>query len=332
MIQDWNPYDKLKTIEAGVVNFSSGFLSSRPERWFPNLSSHWLLLAANLNLQLKINSVKPLIEEPPLLDNCWSVSCGESSFAVGLTSAAAEYVSNLFLPDARGSVREITLEYLARRFVNSLSHTWSGPAFEQFAFIGKKIESESFPFSGAVQLNVELNERQFDLWILLSVGMVEKLDGLWRRQTKSIASGQLILNECDLEIAGFEVPVTEINQYLTQGNIIRLDQSVIDGAVLCTNSETLADVDLFICDQRYALKIRQSRKAPLRSPSGSVRISAVLANLNFESALAGQLAREGSFLPTATPVGNQVQLKVEGQVVAEAFIKEENSRLVLEII
>lgn len=332
-MRDWDPFSHLRSIEPGLVQYSGGFLSSQPERWFPNLSSHWSLLAANLNLNLKTLSVRPLIEELPPVDLIYNVSCGNDAFSVGLNSTAGEYISMLLLPDSGPIAQDIVMEYIARRFVSSLAMTWSGPAFEELGFVGKQ-SGDTAPFLvvGAVQLSLELNERQFDVWLQLSAGMVERLDGLWRRQTKSIGSGQLLLRQCDLELTSFEVPVTEINSYLSQGNIIPIERDFFQTATLVNTSEILAESDVYICDNKFALRIRTGKKQPIRVTSGNVRISVVLVSLNFESALAGQLARAGSIIPTAVEVSNLVSLKVDGQVVTEALLKEDNTGVMLQVV
>ena len=73
----WVPQQTLRMYDSDQVRFSGGFLRSRPERWFPGFSAHWLPLAHALGIEAQLVEIKPLLIVPPALEYLYAGEIGD---------------------------------------------------------------------------------------------------------------------------------------------------------------------------------------------------------------------------------------------------------------
>jgi hypothetical protein len=323
------PAMMLQAIEAQYASFSRGFLQSRPERWFPGFSAQWFPLAHSLGAEVQISEVLPSVELPQDFEVGFLASVDNDHISVVVENQDARVLIKELFPGSTKAVSLICLEYLARRFLTSLILSWTGPESSALLIEGK-LERESLEsknFVASIRLNLLINQQHCSLWVLLSRGVADKLDRLWKRQMQSSErnnTGPDLFGV--VQIAELAVPITSLADYTRPGTVIDLEVFVSDAARVTFSARESLIVRLCSVDNKLAFQVREEDSSVSNIPEGSARISFNLAKFSCPGSMLPELSQVGAIYATNQPVTNEVEVMVNGKQVATAELSDYQGR------
>jgi hypothetical protein len=330
-VQPWDPGRVLRSAGAREVQLSRGFLRCRPERWLPGFSTHWLPLAHSLSSEARIVEVKPTATLPAGLEFGFVASVDGEPFSVAVDAVTAGALGEEVIPGGTREAQDAVLEYLARRLVASLALSWSGPESSTVQF-ESGTTPESIPVSGAIRINCVLNTTQFSIWLGLGRRLVERLDGLWRRQVQSTSRIQPGTYDLSLELVQLGVPPQMLADYLRRDTLIDLEIGVTDSLVLRTNGKPWLPGRLLAVDRSFACETAAGAVPGQELPDGMTRLSVQLGTLQVEHTQLAEIAQVGSMLLTGLPLTDKVDLAINNEKVGEATLCTYEGRFAMSVL
>lgn len=321
-MQDWNP-EQLEKMNSDLVNYGSGFLSSRLERLVPSLSAQWGPLFHTLNIESKVLSVIPTLDVSSANYGFVGI-VEEEEFAVVVDKEQAGYLSSLLVPNSDSISLDIISEYLARRFISSLSTSWSGVDKDSIKFDSQK-EISLVNARAAIKIELSVNNKNINIELQIGEKLLSKLDGLWRRQTSSFNVSQLKYTNLALVLEKINVPVEELNTFLEVGAKIPLEFSGNTPVSITNEDDVISLAKLYNCDSSFGFKILSKAKIPDYKPNMAM-LSVVIGDLNLPLEKSGLLTTVGSYISTDLALTNQVSVSLEGKKVASASIMVDGSQ------
>ena len=319
MSDNWNPQKSLSFVEPDFVKYGSGFLSSKPEKWLPNLSALWLPLLNIFNFDLKVLMVEPTFKFPENYSYGWVGTHEDELFGIACEPVTSEYLANLIVPNATGATSEIIQEYCVRRLIQSLASAWTGPQLGSISYSSTKRLSEVAP-RAAIKIVLSLNNRQIIFWILLERSLLKLIDGLWRRQTISMNLKDIKIDNFDIEIGRFEVAIQDLKNKIKSGEEIRIKPVNFNQVRVLKEGELAIAARLLNCDGTFALEVVPYLKD--QQLSDLVDVSIMIGNFDLDSQQQIIMKTVGNHLPTKLELTNRVQFKVSGEVVGTGVLKE----------
>lgn len=326
----WDPTRVLRRIDAGEVRLSRGFLRSRPERWFPAFPTHWLPLAHSLGVEFKVTEVRPMMTVPRGLQSGFACSVDGEPFAILLDETSTSVFLDTVAPGASGAGQEIVGEYLARRLLVSLEASWSGPESAVVRFESEK-DPFAVPVQGAVKVSVEVHGSSGTVWIALGRMLVDRLDGLWRRQLRSTRAADETA-ELQIEVAQLAVPPAALVEYVRSGTVIDLDTPAGDQVLVRVEGKPWLPARLSEVEGRFALEMLAGPTQAPVMPDGTTRMSICLLTRTVDSQVLGELSQTGALWDTGLPLGDTVEMVINGEKVAEATLGTFEGRFAITVI
>ncbi len=317
-LQRWDPNRYLRKLDPDLVRLSHGFLRTRPEKWFPGFAAQWLPLAHALGVELKIVEVQPLLSTPRNCDRGFGGTIDEEPLAIVWDQSSEQVISECIAPGSSGVAAEAILEYLSRRFLSSLALAWSGPESSVVKF-DTSIDLKSIKESGAIKLGILLNNRPAHIWLSLGPQVVERLDGLWRRQIRS-TSKQQIGGNVAIEIAQLAVAPSMLVDYIRPGTTIDLEVTVSDMVTLRLGNKSWLPGRLCDVDGRLGVEIISGTVPTLTLPEGSTRLSVDFGSFELDAGGMAELSQVGAVLATNVDIGASVSMVVNSDRVATAYL------------
>lgn len=251
-----NLFAQLPDVDSDKLKYSSGFLVSKPQKWFPGLSSYWSPLANLLNIDFQVVSINLNVISDPMLEQSWLARLGEKEVYLNFSNQNADYFASLILQkmDQADSFQPLLLDYLARRILKSICISWTGSDLGQYIYQGAVQEVSSLGLYGVAKISLAINNRECELELCLGQELVELLDGLWRRQTRSLNVNDLETKNSLLEID--RIPCTE-EQYETviePGTELPLTITSLNQAQVYLSDEEIYPVKLFQNNQQFVVQ------------------------------------------------------------------------------
>ncbi len=325
-LNPWSPGLTLKEVALEEAAYSLGFARARVERWFPGLSGHWISLLQGFDSAIRGVEVSTSLEIPDDLSKRFVFSVdGELAF-IGVSDRAARVLTEGMLPNANKSSHDVLLEYLARRFVGAMALTWSGAKENKFAF-----ESEGsleHRWLGSVKISLTVFGAPIVIWIGLSRSIVDKFDGMWRREIganrEDSRDGELVV-----ELGYVVFPPTQIGEYLKPGTAIDLEQSVGDSVIVRSSGEPICEGYLRTLGDRFAFECGVAYSPPTRIPDGMTRLGVAIAKVSSSKYLSGELSQVGAIVETEDRISSDVDLMIDGEKVGRAIVCQLDGRFVV---
>lgn len=326
----WEPRGLLRRVSRRDVELSRGFLRSKPERWVPNLVLQWLPLIHSVNAEIRVVEVRPLASAPSVPSSGVMVALGEHYMAVVADSQSRTCFIDAIVPDSGPKAGNLVLEYLARRLAGSLAISWVGhdPSRVQ-VFGGGDVEAQEY--GGAVKIATLVNGRQATVWLLLSVSLVDELDRLWRLQLHSTNRTFVSPKTVSLEIAQLAVPSSALPEYLRSGQAVDLDVVMSDNMILRLDETTCMSARLCEVESQLCCEIVSSNPIVPVFPEGFERFSVILGTVNCEPPLLAELVQSGAILDTSIPLGDKVELWVNGRREGYGALRSYMGRFAVEV-
>jgi flagellar motor switch/type III secretory pathway protein FliN len=327
----WSPERALRSVDPAVVRYSKGFLRCRPEKWFPGCAMQWLPLAHSLGIELKLVEAKTMIDAPRGLEVNFAGTIDSEPIGLAMELDGAEILLEAIVPGAKSAARKTVLEYMARRFLASLAISWSGPESTVVQF-EPDLGADKIGEAGAVKLVAALNGNQVVFWILLGKGVVDKLDGLWRRQLQSTSKQNSGPMDAHLELAHLTVPPSMLSDYLKSGTTVDLEIPVGDAVVLVSNGQPWMPARLCRVDGAFAVETVAGPMPSFGLPSGTTRLSIELGRLHWDGSVAREMAQAGAIYDTGLKLQDRVQMVVNGEKVGDARLHSYQGRFVVSVL
>ena len=331
MLNAWEPAQVLRTFEAAEVRYSRGFLRCRPEKWFPGFAMQWLPPAHSLGVELKLVEAKPVISTPRGAGIGFVGSIDDEPIGIFIDNEAANLFLRAVVPEGSKKAKEVVLEYLARRLLSSLAISWSGPESSLMRF-EPDMNLSAMREVAAVKLTIGLNGEHLTVYILLGKIVVEKMDGLWRRQLHSTAAQNGNPLNLHLEAAHLTVPPSILSDYLKRGVAFDLEVGVSDMMTLVVNGQPWLPVRLGCLDGRFVV---QTTGGPIQGtplPPGTSRLSFDLGRFTFDPALVAEMNQVNALYETGIGVTDHVQIMVNGEQAGEAVLRVYQGRFVISVL
>ena len=318
VLHTWDPGTLLRKLTAAEVKWSRGFLRSRPERWFPGFAAQWLPLTHSLGLEVKVTEIKTALSTPVEASLSFVGAVDDEPIALRFDQTASQAISEAVSPGANDQARGIVLEYIARRILGSLALSWAGPQSSVVRF-DTEMKASSVKEAGAVRLQLNINGNAATIWLSLGQTVVDRLDGLWRRQLHSTVRA-VGAERVSMEIAQLAVPPAMLGDYTRPGTVIDLEVPAGESVLLRIGERPWIQAKLFSTDGRFGIESLPGA-APLQAiPEGSTRLAVVFEALSLDANLMAELGQSGAMYSTNLALSPEVQLQVRGEEVARGTL------------
>jgi len=319
MLTPWEPQRVIRKIDPQEVRYSRGFARSRPEKWFPGFAAHWLPLAHSLGVELKVTEVRPVISVPRNFSAGFAGTVDDEPVAVFTDDESLETILEAVSPGIAQKATDVVAEYMARRFLGSLAISWSGPEGSVVRF-NTEIKPEEVSVAGAVKLSISLNGTQASVWLMMGRLLVDRLDGLWRRQVRSTAKIPPNSVDLRLEIAQLAVPPSTLADYMRSGSIIDLEVPASDVITLRHTNKGWLPARLCSVNGHLGFEIIAGPVPSQTLPEGTTRLSIELGYVQFDGSLLAEMAQVGALWDTGMPLTDRVSLSISNEKVSEATL------------
>lgn len=324
MSEFWNPTDELPTVDNKIIKYGAGFLCSRPDKWFPGISSDWIPLFNSLNINTRVLSIKPGFDFPDI-DLAWNAVVNGEDLYFACNSLAAAYAASQFVPGVKGSGARIIEEYMVRRIIGSVINSWSGPALSGNGF-KSEVNITNLQGLANIQLNLLVNEREISVYFFLGEKALKTIDGLWRRQTNSLSAKQMEIHSLELEFGRLAIDIARINETLVSGKIVELktDKNVF----FSENHQIISTGRLYQSENKFVFQV----DTVSYQPEGEIEVRIVFGTQQVDFQQYEKLTKEGSYIETAIELSHKVELKVAAETVGQGEVLKEGDKFLLRIL
>lgn len=327
----WNPVEYLKVVSDRAEQYSRGFLRCRPEGWFSAFAAQWLPLVHSLAIEAKFVEIRPMLEHPATTDIGFVASVDDEPLGIFCDRDSASIISGAFAPDISDVAGSIVLEYLARRFVTSAGISWSGPNTSVTRF-EPELSAGSIRGTGAIKITAAINGQQAVFWIVLGKQVVERFDGLWRRQLQSTHQVQESPLSVRLELTHLNIPEDMLDDYLLQGTIVDLEVPISDAVTLVTDDGAWRQGRLVQIEDNFGIESISEgvRRPPL--PPETITLSIEAGRIELDPATVIEMSQPGAVLRTEIPLSDEVNLYAHGKQVGKASLKAYQGRFAIMVL
>lgn len=315
----WEPGRYLRALDPKEVRYSRGFLRCRPERWFPGFPTHWLPLAHSLGIEIKATEVRPLLALPSGLDVAFGGTVDGEPIGVFMDSGSSRVLTSALVPGSLPSGSDIVLEYLARRLLASLAMSWSGPESSVVQFEVNAVP-KPLDIAGAVKFTGLVNGTSCAVWLALGKSLVERLDGLWRRQVLSTAKPVEGGGVVGIELSQLAVPPTMLVEYLKSGTVIDLEVPIGDAVTLRLGGKAWQSGRLCNVDGKFGFETLAGPVPSPILPDGTTRLAIQFGSVTLEPAAVAEMSQPGALWVTPLALGDSVQLIINAEKVGTAAL------------
>lgn len=342
-LKAWSPEAGCQQIISSHARLSAGFLRSAPAAWFPGLASHWLPFQHSSGLEMQILEVRPVLslaassfEQSLEATAGWIVD--EESFVLYSSSDVRSALAELLVPDLKSSVKPVLIEYLARRLAISLLSSWSGFEITKLVY-DSEMNFSAFQPEAFISARINLNNQKISFGFGLSKGLVQNLDGLWRRQIRASrrsAFSERYATKSNLhfkvELARLSLAPNAIASYLNSGSIIDLEMPVSDNAIICINQDAWLGVRLKSIQDNFVFEVTNLSPVLPQPAAGTTALCIEFGEIILSNAELVEYEQPGAVIQSSIKLSNLVQLSIRGETVASAELLNYQGRWALKIL
>lgn len=328
----WDFQRFLVRADGNQARLSRGFLRCRPEKWLPSLGAEWMPLAHSLGVDFRVHEVRPLLSLPDGLEVGYTAVVDGEPFGVFFDREAVRVMVDVIVPSSFPDARDLVVEYIARRFVSTLGSTWSGQDISSVQF-DNRIDPFSLNPVGVVKISVAINGTAGTIWLGLGQNVIDKLDGLWRRQVQSTQSrSQDAVGEVFFEVAQLAVPPADLMAYTKAGTVIDLEVPAVDTLTVRSAVRPLFNAKMCNIDGRLGLEALPTAPSNQILPEGMTRLSICFAKVSQDSASISEYGQPGTIWDTGIALSDGVQMILNGDVVAQGILCTYDGRFALSVL
>ena len=319
VLTPWDPQRFIRKLDPQEVKYSRGFARCRPEKWFPGFAAQWLPLAHSLGVEIKIQEVKPVLVVPRTLKVGFAGTIDSEPIALFTDESSMDVILEAVSPGIASQAGSVVAEYMARRFLSSLALSWSGPEASVVRF-DTTINPHEVPVAGAVKFAIDINGSTAVIWILMGKLLVDRLDGLWRRQVRSSSKIPEGMAEVRLEVGQLAVPPSMLVDYMRSGSIVDLEILCTDMLTLRYGGRSWMPARLCSIDGNLGFEVVSGPVASQALPEGTTRLSIEFGAVQFDAAQLSEMAQIGAVWDCGGPISDRVMLSINSEKVAEATL------------
>ncbi len=320
-ILTWDPATLVRGVDPVEARLSRGFLRSRPEKWFPGFAAHWLPLAHSMGIELRIMEVKPALQVPSDADIRFAGTVDDEPVGLFVSDETRRTLLDVFSPGATKNASGVVMEYMARRFLGSLAQSWSGvePSLVRF---DSEFSAAQVVAAGTVKVSVMINSTVCTIWVVLGRRIVDRLDGLWRRQIRSSVKTpeQQANPDLRVEVAQLAVPQSMVSEYMKPGAIVDLEIPVTDIIALRLGNKPWLPARLRHINGKFACEIVPGPVGSSAVPEGTTRLVIEFGSMKLDTAASPELSQIGAVIETPIEVSDNVHMVINGSVVGKATL------------
>jgi hypothetical protein len=335
LLSEWHPKDYLLNYSFAEAKYSSGFLRSKPQNWFPSIATQWLTLAHSLGIELSVIDCVPSLKP---LDKIAHLFCGSldgNLIGVGISDDLVKIISETELGFDSKIIDIYIYEYLCRRLFSSITIAWIGKNVNSRAvFLGLPPEGskkflEKHPYG--VQLVVKLGDQTGSVWLALSYEMVDEIDQLYRKQIKSVAnvpSGKITI---DCEIASLFIQEDQVFDYTKSGASVDLEIPLSDEVLIKINQKPIAIGRICTVDKFFAVEIVSKKVKPIIPTENHIEVNVRFPAIIIDSAKYAELLQLKSIIVSDNIASDHVTLTIDKEEIATASLKIYQGRLAVAV-
>lgn len=329
-VMAWDPIRALRSVDPGIARYSRGFLRSKPEKWFPGIAAQWLPLAHSLGVELRPGEVKPSLELPDGLDAGFGFEIDGEHSAILLDRLSVKVIQDAITPSALTVPKELVLEYLARRLLGSLALAWSGSEASQVLF-DSRIDPSNVQGAGAVKIGFSMNNQAGAIWLLLGPKMVERLDGLWKRQMQSASRQGEGASDVHIEIAQLAVPPSMLVDYMRSGTVIDLEIPTTDTVTIRVGAKAMFSAKVCNVGGNLGLETLPGPAQTAALPDGTTRLSIDFGKVSLDAASLSELSQPNAVWDSGLRLKDTVDMVINGEKVGEATLCTYEGRFAISV-
>ncbi len=331
-LSPWDPNTLLPRVTPTEIEFSRGFLRCQPGQWFPGFSAQWLTLTHSLGLEIKLGSIIPTLQVPTRVARLYAAKVGDQDIALAADDDSLLLIGNAVVPGSSEAGRFILEEYLARRLLASLVLGWAGPQAPQYSFKGKSSLS-GLKLGGGLTLGLSINGFQTTISLLLGPGLIEQLDGMWRRQIRSSLGERKATGTWEIDLAQLAVRPASLADYSAAGTVVDLEIPVSDGVMIRTGAGEVLAARLRNCEGEFVLEMSAVAPPPLNQPEGTTRLAVRLGTYRIDPSVDyTELLQPGTLVRTGLPAMNVAALVVGAEQIARAQLCVYSQRFAMTVL
>ena len=326
----WESGRFLKKITSQEARLSRGFLRSEPQKWFPGFAMQWLPLCHSLGIEARITDVQPFIGKPDGMERAFAAAVDDEPMIIMAGEESLRTLIDSLCPGALRAARGVVEEYLARRFITSLALSWSGPESSVVQFDATLDPASVKPAAG-VKVQLVVNRISCEFFILLGHYTVERLDGLWKRQTHSTSRQQGEILDLGFEIAQLAVPPSLLAQYMEPRAMVDLEAAVSDRILLRNGAAPWAMARICDVDGHLGFELLEDPVTAPRIPEGTTRLAIEFGRERLEPALQSEIGQSGAVYETKVALDGRVNMMINSEKVAEADLMVYEGRFAIRV-
>jgi len=329
-IAPWEPSRYIKNLSSHEAKLTRGFLQSEPQKWFPGFAVQWIPMAHSFGVEFKVKGVKPELRAPKGLNIGFVGTIDDETVGILTDENSAKALVNALSPGASAAAQNVMLEYLARRLLQSLALSWSGPESTQVLF-DTSLNPSHVREAGAVCLELSVNSQNFSIWILLGKFAVERLDALWRKQVRSTSKQNESGAEVSLEVAQLAVPPSMLSEYMKPQAIIDLEVVVSDRLILRTAGKARSVAQMCNVEGKLGIEMTDAPIPNPKLPEGTTRMAIEFGRMRLDASQLSELDQPGSVLTTEIPTSSEVNLVINEEKVGTAELMVYEGRFAMQV-
>jgi hypothetical protein len=134
-----------------------------------------------------------------------------------------------------------------------------------------------------------------------------------------------------LEIAHLGVPPQMLSDYLTKGTVIDLEVRASDTLIVRYGTKPWMPARMVEVGGKFGCEIVSGVLSAPAVPEGTTRLSVELTSVNLDSTHIAELSQPGAILVTDIPLGEMVNLVINGDKVGEARLCVYEGRFAIEV-
>ncbi len=316
MSNEWQLAEEVESLDPKIIKYGIGFLNSRPQNWIPNFSSFWTPLLELLNFEVAVLDIQPTFDFPISGNSLWLGAFENNKIGVSCEPFVAKYLASLFITDIDSLTSKVLEDYLARRLMQSLVASWTGPSLSHFQYFGASSMKDFEPSAG-IKITMSVNGRQVTLWLLIEELLLKKLDNLWRRQTTTFNIKKLESRRYQLVLYSQQIQLEELETSLVIGNKIYLaglDPRFVTMRDIVNDSTW--KIKLYSSSDQLVMKILESN-VPYQLDVRDLLMRVTFPEITLSTEQL-QLNTNESFISTGLAPGTELLIKVSDETVAQA--------------
>lgn len=329
-VQLWEPRRTLRRIDSVDARLSRGFLRCHPEKWFPGFAAHWLPVTHALACEARLAEVKPVMVRPIAGDWSYVGSVDGELLLLSVDPESAKALGDEFLPGSAPKASAAMIEYLMRRLLSTLALSWSGPESSTVRF-EPDVPPSDVNVVASVRVCVNINSVLCTVLIGLGQRLVDRFDGLWRRQVHSSSRVPQGSSTVRLELAQLAVPPQMLSDYLLKGTVIDLEVKASDVATLRVGNRPWMPARLVSVGGVFGCEMSPGAITTPTVPEGTTRLSVELGTFTLDAHGIAELGQPGAVLVTDIPVAERVSLVINQEKVGEGRLCVYEGRFALEV-